>query len=470
MRFGSSIVVAFLLAGAVLPLRGAVDPVRPGDGGIVLDLEACVAYAFSNALDLAQERLKVENAELSTRIARQKFAPAVSGVAGYADDSSETPGSVTFRQELPASLALSATAGSADVGGADDDPYYTVTLSKQLLGGGGYRESMLEIDNSLLDELIAGNRLSLFQRDLARRIVRQYYQLHRARQTQAIRERRLELSRTTLAHAIAREDPLDIANAQLEVPSNEAALIRAKRELENVIDGLKQLMGMPLGQPVDFVGELEYAPDEVRVEEDIERSAKGHEDVLNQRLLLRKLRNELPVRRARVLPEVALEATAARPPGDAADWGVEGRVSASWTLLERADRARVRLLENQISEARLDLDLLLSDRAVSLRSLARRLDEARLQVEVGRQRLDVAARRAALYSDRWENGAIDILEYIRSQNDFEDGRVDLVDLEIAYLEILAEYRHAVGDPVLVPPAGAAPAGLPVPSTAQVPIP
>ena len=46
--------------------------------------------------------------------------------------------------------------------------------------------------------------------------------------------------------------------------------------------------------------------------------------------------------------------------------------------------------------------------------------------------------------DRWENGEIDILEYIRSQNGLEDSRVQLINLKTSYMELLAEYLFEVG--------------------------
>jgi outer membrane protein TolC len=213
---------------------------------------------------------------------------------------------------------------------------------------------------------------------------------------------------------------------------------------------MKQIIGAPLDAPLDVVGEVSFAPQDIRVEDDIRDSAETHEDVLNQRLAVRKLENELPVQRARVLPGVDVAAGATqRGDGDADGWEYEARVTASWTLFAGAERARVRQLRNHLADADLALDILLRERETTLRSFARRLDEALRQVEIGRQSLDVAARRAALYSDRWENGAIDILEYIRSQNDLEQSRVDLVDLEITYLETLADYRRVVGAPVYV---------------------
>lgn len=457
VSFLRSVGAAILVTGAVFVRGDGVSTSRVEGGStvpLVLDLDGCVAYALSNALDLAQQRLSLDNAALATLIARQKYAPEVSALVSHRDDDEGTSGGVAVKQTLPADLEFTAGVDTTDVADGDawSQPEYAVTLSKRILGGGSYGESMLDIDNSLIDEVAAANGYASFQRDLVRRVLRQYYQLHRARQTLAIRKRRLEVSRTNLDHATAREDPLDIVNAQLEVPASEAALVRSQREIDSALDVMKQLVGAPLDAPLAVVGELGFAAQTIHVEDDLRRSAESHEDVLNQRLEIRKLENELPVRRSRTRPAVDVSA-GARQKGDSDedrtsdDWAFETRVTASWTLFAGAERARVRQLLNQLADADLALALLLRERETSLRGLARRLDESLRQVELGRRSLDVAVRRAALYSDRWENGAIDILEYIRSQNDLEDRRVDLVDLEITYLETLADYRNAVGIPV-----------------------
>ena len=49
-----------------------------------------------------------------------------------------------------------------------------------------------------------------------------------------------------------------------------------------------------------------------------------------------------------------------------------------------------------------------------------------------------------IYQDRWENGEIDIVEYIRSQNSVEDARVTLINDQMTYLDVLARYHNLTG--------------------------
>ena len=52
--------------------------------------------------------------------------------------------------------------------------------------------------------------------------------------------------------------------------------------------------------------------------------------------------------------------------------------------------------------------------------------------------------RAEIYADRWENGEIDILEYIRSQNDLENSRIELIRLKTTYMELVGAYQFTTG--------------------------
>ena len=49
-----------------------------------------------------------------------------------------------------------------------------------------------------------------------------------------------------------------------------------------------------------------------------------------------------------------------------------------------------------------------------------------------------------LYQDRWENGEIGILEYVRSQNELENAGTQLILQKTSHMELLAQYTFAVG--------------------------
>ena len=83
-------------------------------------------------------------------------------------------------------------------------------------------------------------------------------------------------------------------------------------------------------------------------------------------------------------------------------------------------------------------------RTKTLRSLGRRLKEAQESIILQEKKIEVAKKSVALFKDKWESGEIDILEYIRSQNDLENAKVNLINQKTAYMELMAEYRFNVG--------------------------
>ncbi len=189
-----------------------------------MTLKNCTDYARNHSRELAKRRLALEGQELTTRIRRGKFRPTLSGSVDQGIEESDTSASASLKQEIPAGITATAT-GKASRQGSDDDETenadLSIKLSKVLIGGGSWRESMLEIDNSILGEIVERNQVHKYERELVYRVKQDYYGLIRNHQTLRINELKLARSRTNLVHALERERPLDIATAQIEVPESE---------------------------------------------------------------------------------------------------------------------------------------------------------------------------------------------------------------------------------------------------------
>ena len=95
-----------------------------------------------------------------------------------------------------------------------------------------------------------------------------------------------------------------------------------------------------------------------------------------------------------------------------------------------------------------------NDRRRDITSLASRVREAEITVRLQDERVAVLEQQLRLFQDRWENGEIGILEYVRSQNTLEDARVQALTQRLRYLELLAEYDFSVGP--AIPPSEATP--------------
>ena len=277
---------------------------------------------------------------------------------------------------------------------------------------------------------------------------RAYYGVIREQQTLRVRVVRLERARTGLQNAIERENPLDISIAQLDVSEAEEDLLRAQRGVAGALDQLKIGMGMDVTAPLAIAASFEYQTVPLRLDEDLPFAFAHDEELVNAALNRRKIENRIRVERPRALPKVTLSATVEQPhedgenPDDETDVRTEARVS--WPLGAPAERATYRQALNDLSVQDVQIEDLREQKTRSLRDLARRITEAETAVTLQETRVKLSERRVQLYADRWENGEVDILEYTRSQADLENNRVRLIETKTSYLDLLGEYRFAVG--------------------------
>jgi len=413
-----------------------------------LSLNECLAYALVNSRELHKLRIAQDSQKLNTMVRRGKFRFGISANSSHGIDAEDTTGSVTLRKELPGSINVSATGAANDYGDSTDTAQMAFQISKVILGGGSIQESMLDIDNSLLDELVKQNQVRRYERELSYRVKRNFYRLIRNKQTLRINQMRLERARKNLEHAVERQRPLDIATARTEVPENEAAVLRAERLIASSLDELKELIGMEMLFALSLDTTFAFAESEFDISDDIIFCYANHEDILNAELQKKKLENELPVRRARRLPKVTLSGTATQDSEDGVNLSgdSEGRVglALSWELGGVTERLNAERLTNDVRSKQIDILDLKQGKVRSIRDLGRRLEETLQLIRLQEQKITVAELRSELYADRWENGEIDILEYIRSQNDLENSRIALINHQTSYMELVGEYDFTVG--------------------------
>ena len=428
-----------ILFGLLLMAWGAARGEQPWT------LDACVDYALSHSPQLEQDALAPEKQELTTTVLRQKFAWLLDLDSGYESVDGETRGGATVSKELPGSFDLKAGVTGKD--GGDDGASgqsYVVRLNKLLLGGGSVRASMLAVDNSVLQEAVSLNGLSLSRRRLANRITTLYYQVIRDVQTQKVRKMQQERGLRNLEHAQEREEPLDIATAELDVKENAAAVLRSERAILSSLDRLKEEMGLDIQREIELASDVAYTPEEVDVLSDLATCLAEHETILNQLLQIRQVENELWARKRKILPAVNLGGAVRRDDSEKEQGDTEYTVGLdlSWEFGSVSDRARAKRLAYSLREEELGLTIIQREKQREVLDLGRRLVEQQRQVELSQERIAVQERRIALYRDRWDNGEIDILEYVRSQNDLENSRVTLVTQATTYMGLLSDYRLA----------------------------
>lgn len=404
-------------------------------------------YALENAPALARQRLGYRNLIEAVTIARTKFDPVFTARQEWQDDGTSGRTSGSVRQTLPADLQLTASASVQDQGDSGDLTRFAIQLSKTLLGGGTLLEARLPIARAMINEAREFNRLSLEQRRVRFSVTRQYFDVIRSQQTLRLREMQLERAKLNLEHALVREDPLDIATARLRIPESELDVTAARRQIESGLLNLKTEIGFPLSDALHLEPDVHFAFESLTLEEDLAHALENHELLLNNRLDLELLDKELRVARSRRFPEITAQVnhiTRDFSGEDERERETRGEVVVTWPWLNRRDRAEARQKQNDLESAGIAYLLAQNERRRDIENLYSRVLEAERSVGLQEERVEVLEQQLRLFQDRWENGEIGILEYIRSQNSFEDAQVQRLTQQLRYLELLAEYRFSVG--------------------------
>ncbi|MEX2606936.1 MAG: TolC family protein [Kiritimatiellia bacterium] len=430
----SLILLAFLFTG-FLSAEEEVEPLSLSDYQI---------FALEHAPGLARQRLAYSNLVESVEIARAAYDPVFQVRRAWqeTDDPGRTTGSIS--QTLPADLNARLTARTEERAG-DEFNNYALSLSKTLLGGGSFLEGRLPLERAWIQEAKEANALSLEQRRLYLTVVQRYFSVVRNELTLRLRELQLERAKRNLEHAMVKEDPLDIATAELRIPESELEVLSAKRSIHSGLLELANTVGMPISQPIAVETELDFAVEPISVEEDLQYALENHEQILSARLDLELSRMESRVARTKRLPELRVEVTMEEneTPSDSTS-ETRGELILEWPWLDRRDRAEARQRKLNVEQNEIRLFEALQDVQRQIETMGQQVIEAERSVTLQEERVRLLKRQYELYQDRWDNGEINILEFIRSQNDLENARVQLVTQQTRYLELRAEYDFLIG--------------------------
>ena len=416
-----------------------------------LSLQDCINYALKHSPDLKKLQLAHSDRKYDTIIARAAFDLGISVTSTRDDEDRENSHRATLSKDIPGGVTLSSTGRfTSDELANTQQSDISVTLSKVLLGGGTLEEDLQGIRDGLVDELIALNNISREKRNIRFRIARQFYRIIRNKQGLAIELRRLERAKKNLEHAKERDKPLDIATAEIEIPETELNVITANRRIASEFDALKIIMGMSPEKEIAIEEGFEYKTLEIKLKDDLFFAEQNEETFINNSLNREKDERDLRISKSKTNVDLSLDFTHTIDSKGTENANLDGRsdnivsLNLSFDLGERADRARLAKSRNNLEENSVDRYILRQNKMRTLRDLERNLSETEQAVVIQEQRIKLSERQLELFKDRWENGEIDILEYIRSQNSLEDAKVRLINLKTNYMEQLAEYLFEVG--------------------------
>ncbi|WDE96171.1 TolC family protein [Lentisphaera profundi] len=414
-------------------------------------IDTIIEYAVKNSQTIKNSELSLENRVQNSAIARSAYDLGISSTASSKTDGSSDSQSFRLNQPLPAGFEANVTGAHSQNGNSDtDNTDLALSISKQILGGGSLSSSLKSIRNAHTDELIGLNSLKRSKRDLVRDVMNSFYRLIRISKSLDISLRRLETSKKNLEMAIAREDPLDISSAKINVPRDEISVIAARVNLKNELDNLQVLMGLAPKEEFKVETNFEFSLAKPNSAEDMIYAQQNSEDFLNLELSRIKLDRELEDRDEKNSVDVSLFVRHNLENDTNENINLRGDeettvgVNLNWTLGNRAEIAQLKIAKNNLRENGFDYKILYNQRLQSLRRLERALNELNKSIQVQIQEIKFNEEQLELYKDRWESGKMAILEYLRSQNRLEDSRIQLINLKTNYMETLQNYLFDTG--------------------------
>ena len=243
---------------------------------------------------------------------------------------------------------------------------------------------------------------------------------------------------------------MDIATAKIEIPETQLNVIAAKRQIESELDVLKITMGMSPEKVINISNDFDYHPVKLKVTDDLFFAEKNEETFVNNALRREKTARDVRIAKTRSDVDLSVAFTQSLGSKGSETANLNGSedsvlsLNLSFDFGQRADKARVAKSKNNLEENSIDRYILRQGKFQDLRDLSRRISETETSVTIQGQRIKLNELQLELFKDRWENGEIGILEYIRSQNSLEDSRVQLINLKTNYMELLAQYLFEVG--------------------------
>ncbi|MCK5803942.1 MAG: TolC family protein [Lentisphaeria bacterium] len=417
-----------------------------------MGLGKCIAHAMKHSQTLHMAAIDLDTKQLQTIIQRAVFDFEFN-YTGKADVDAQSVGhDASLKKRIVGGFDATVSTGlEDDREGTGDASYVTLKLSKKLLGTDStFFSTRKSIEDSLTEELKTLNELHRQRREVAYRVTAAFYQVIRNLQSKTVVERSLARARRNLENAIEREKPLDISTARIQVPDNELSLLKAERSIANGLDTLKVIMGMPVAQSLNILSEFQFTIAKTDIRIDTGFAMDNFETLINNRLDDRKLRGDVRIAKQELWPDLNASVTQGWDTASdshnfrGGDDSLLFSLGLSWKLGRRKDRAEWRKKINSLRRNSRNWSLLSERKRQKLFDLSRQLDERARNIDLQRRKIALVTRQVELYVDRYENGEIDILEFIRSQNDLENAKVESIKLETSYMELLASYYYEVG--------------------------
>ncbi|MHC5055408.1 MAG: TolC family protein [Planctomycetota bacterium] len=505
----AAVLIAMGAGGARGEEGGAAPDAPPADGAAetsprALTLEDCLGIARTGNLDVLSKTRVYAKTELDVSSARAAFLPSFSGSASRDNESDTDSATASVTQSTPWGTTVSASITNTNDHGptVPSESTASITISQPLLAGFGTADGLAGLRKAGLAMDAERARFERVMQEVVYEVKRRYYEAQRQLATIGVREAAVGRAARLLEEAAFKRERglvtvLDYANAAIQHADREAALVSARRQLEDSLDELKAALNVPLETEITVTPiELDldkdifidtdrgtvsvmvdgdaapgerprtraiFTPAKRDYEETVERALVARPDLAASRLELRSTEIEAARKRTNRLPDLDLSATLAASGSGTGfedsmtleDDGWTLALSATWPLgrVARGVEHEKALLDLELG--RIGLEKQLVGVRKELRGLFRQLGESEANILTYARKIKAAALGLESARIRKERGQTSYWELTTRESELVNAQTSFINGYLEYQRRLAALERASGVP---PEWGEEPAG------------
>jgi outer membrane protein len=431
MQKYKSLLIALLLVGLVPSAAGALQPAETeqSGGAAVYDMKAAVNRALEANPQMRAIRRAYRGAEFGVKSARGDFGPELSTNYAY-----------RHVEKDPASRFSTVV---------DDTWTWTVTVSQDLFTGW---RNLSAYEKSVLQKESTGARIDQTELALIQSVQENFLGLLKAREDVRSAEdqvKRLteQLKVTQAFYDVGLKPRLDVLQAEARLAQAENDLVVAKNQVKTRIARLNTLLSLSHDAEVKYVGELEYMPFSMSVEQCLDLAYEQRPDLEIAKKSVVIASKDKKITQSEFWPQVGAEFEWQTWGDDpAASGAFEQRtsfsqwsagLSATWKIFESgkvyyaSKQARER-----VDQLKAEADNTRQEATFEVKSNRLDIDEAAERILVARKALTAARESYRMALARYQ-------AQVGTNIDVLDAQAQVTQSEADLTQALADYRIAV---------------------------
>lgn len=462
-----------------------IGPDRP------FTLEEAMALGLRKSFNLQIQGYSVENAREQVTIQDAAFVPTLSASAtrgltqaassidvldgtGTVGVRRDTQGyQVGVNQRVPwtngtVGVQVNADRAASNTRNVSINPAYNnsvrLNVTQPLLADFGKQAALFQLENAKIAFRIQTISYKSNVLDLIAQIENAYYDVVAAREALKIRQLSLESSQRLFDENTARRatgvmTDLDVLNAEVGVARGKNALVQQEQTVRDVEERLLNMINAPtLDIRPGAVAFDDYRDGVPNFGQSYKLARDFYPARLSQEETIKQLELSLANAKRSALPNLDLTASlgytarstdegfydviTSLPQEHGNNWSIGLNYSVPWGM--RAEKARVRVANNNLASGKVSLEQLEANLQLSVRSAVRAIETQLLAVQLAAKNTELSTRQHDLQKSRFEAGLATAFLVLQAQDQLENDRISELNAKLSLRRAVSALRRLEG--------------------------